>query len=227
MAIDIEESLHERGLVVNECIPTTLQEIEKNKQLKGVPEHATAGGGEPLQPPKSKSDMFWTCITSFSHPQNGENLVDEIYGRLVRTHQWGKKGTSLMQRWGVECLLHRWSNDHQQVGTPTQFLTLTPTETLCLLTYITEPYTSNGRKHNCLKIQWPDLLNDTVTNCLKAHTDQGSDTKLKAHLSEGDDSAIYLHTTEDDGSPPELILADVGYLVEAATASQQQSPMRQ
>ena len=126
-----------------------------------------------------------------------------------------------MQWLGVEYLMLRWSNDYQRIATTTQVLTLTPTETLCLLTYITEPYTSNRRKHNCLKIQWPDLLNDTVTNCLKAHTDQGgsSDTKLKAHLSEGDDSTFYLHTTEDDGSPPEMILAHFGYLVEAATAS--------
>ena len=93
LAIDVEDFLHESGIVVNECFPTTLQEIEKNKQLKGVPEHATAeaAGGDPLRPPKSKSDMFWTCITSFTHPENGENLLDEIYGRLVRTHKWGKK----------------------------------------------------------------------------------------------------------------------------------------
>ena len=191
LAGDIEDFMHESGLVVNECIPSTLKEIEKNKQLKGgVPEHAAITGGEPLRPLKSKSDMFWTCITSFSHPQTNENLLDEMYGRLVRTHRWGEKGTNLMQWWGVECLLHRWSNDYQHIATPTQILTLTPTETLCLLTYITEPYSSNGRKHNCLKIHWPDLLNDTVTNCLKAHMDQTSDSsssKLKAHLSEGDD----------------------------------------
>ena len=169
LAYDAEDFLHESGLVVNECIPTTLKEIEKNKQLKGMPGLVAAGaGGETLRPPKSKSDMFWTCITSFSHPQSNENFVDEIYGRLVRTHKWGMKGTNLMQWWGVECLMHRWSNDHQHIGTPIQFLTLTPTETLCLLTYITEQYTSNGRKHNCLKIQWPDLLNETVTNCLNS-----------------------------------------------------------
>ena len=48
LAIDIEDFMHESGLVVNECIPSTLKEIEKNKQLKGVPEHATVAGGEPL-----------------------------------------------------------------------------------------------------------------------------------------------------------------------------------
>ena len=223
LAVDIEEFMHESGLVVNECIPSTLKEIEKNKQLKGVPEHAVAGG-EPLQPPKSKSDMFWTCITSFSHPQTNENLIDEMYGRLVRTHRWGEKGTNLMQWWGVECLLHRWSNDYQHIATPTQILTLTPTETLCVLTYITEPYSSNGRKHNCLKIHWPDLLNDTVTTCLRPHMDQtstssSSSSKLKAYLTEGDDSTIYLHSTTDDGSPPEMMIADFASLVEKATAS--------
>ena len=233
LAIDIEDFMHESGLVVNECIPSTLKEIEKNKQLRGVPEHAAVAGGEPLRPPKSKSDMFWTCITSFSHPQTNENLLDEMYGRLVRTHRWGEKGTNLMQWWGVECLLHRWSNDYQHIATPTQILTLTPTETLCLLTYITEPYSSNGRKHNCLKIQWPDLLNDTVTNCLKAHMDQTSDSsssssKLKAHLLEGDDSTIYLHSTTDDGSPPEMMIADFASLVEKATAASSSisSPVR-
>ena len=231
LAIDIEDFMHESGLVVNECIPSTLKEIEKNKQLKGAPEHAA--GGEPLRPLKSKSDMFWTCITSFSHPQTNENLLDEMYGRLVRTHRWGEKGTNLMQWWGVECLLHRWSNDSQHIATPTQILTLTPTETLCLLTYITEPYSSNGRKHNCLQIHWPDLLNDTVSNCLKPHMDQTSDSisssKLKAHLSEGDDSTIYLHGTTDDGSPPEMMITDFASLVEKATAassSASSSPVR-
>ena len=230
LAVDVEDFLHESGLVVNECIPTTLKEIEKNKQLKGMSEHAAAGG-EPLQPPKSKSDMFWTCITSFSHPQTNENLLDEMYGRLVRTHNWGRKNTNLMQWWGVECLLHRWSNDNNRIATQTQILTLTPTETLCLLTYITEPYTSNGTKHNCLKIHWPDLLNDTVTNCLRAHTDQGasssdSSSKLKAHLSEGDDSTIYLHTTTGDGSPPEMMLTDFATLVETSQKHASSSPMR-
>ena len=88
LAFDVEDFLHESGLVVDEYILTTLQEIEKNKQLKGVPGLVAAGaGGEPLRSPKSKSDMFWTCITSFFHPQTSENFVDEIYGRLVRTHK--------------------------------------------------------------------------------------------------------------------------------------------
>ena len=229
LAVDVEEFLHESGLVVNECIPTTLKEIEKNKQLKSLSEHAAAGG-EPLRPPKSKSDMFWTCITSFSHRQTNENLLDEMYGRLVRTHRWGHKNTNLMQWWGVECLMHRWSNDNCRIATPTQILTLTPTETLCLLTYITEPYTSHGTKHNCLKIHWPDLLNDTVTNCLKAHTDQGASSsdssKLKAHLSEGDDATIYLHTTTGDGSPPEMMLTDFATLVEISQKQSSSSPMR-
>ena len=231
LAADVEDFLHESGLVVNECIPTTLKEVETNKLLKGLSEHAaiTAGGGEPLRPPKSRSDMFWTCITSFTHPQTNENMLDEMYGRLVRTHRWGEKGSKLMQWWGVECLLHRWSNDNQRIVTPTQILTLTPTETLCLLTYITEPYSSNGRKHNCLEIHWPDLLNDTVTNYLC--TDQGgsssdSSSKLKAHLSEGDDSTIYLHSTTDDGSPPEMMLTDFASLVEAAAVSSSSSPIR-
>ena len=229
LGVDVEDFLHESGLVVNECIPTTLKEIEKNKQLKGLFEHAAAGG-EPLRPPKSKSDMFWTCITSFSHPQTNENLLDEMYGRLVRTHKWGRKNTNLMQWWRVECLMHRWSNDNNRIATSTQILTLTPTETLCLLTYITEPYTSHGTKHNCLKIHWPDLLNDTVTNCLRAHTDQGASSsdssKLKAHLSEGDDATIYLHTMTGDGSPPEMMLTDFATLVEVSQKQSSSSPMR-
>ena len=106
LAFDVEDFLHESGLVVDECILTTLQEIEKNKQLKGVPGLVAAGaGGEPLRPPKSKSDMFWTCITSFFHPQSSENFVDEIYGRLVRTHKWRKKEQTLCSggEWNVSC----------------------------------------------------------------------------------------------------------------------------
>ena len=153
-----------------------------------------------------------------------------MYGRLVRTHRWGRKNTNLMQWWGVECLMHRWSNDNSRIATPTQILTLTPTETLCLLTYITEPYTSHGTKHNCLKSHWPDLLNDTVTNCLRGHTDQGASSsdssKLKAHLSEGDDATIYLHTTTGDGSPPEMMLTDFATLVETSQKHSSSSPMR-
>ena len=139
---DVEDFLHKSGFVVNQCVPMKLQELEKNKQLKGVPGLA------------------------------GENLVDKMYGRLVRTHIWGQKGTNLMQWWGVECRMHRWSYDRQCLGTPTQFITLAPTKTLCLLTYITVPYKSSGRKHNCLKTECPDLLNEIITNCLKEQTEQ-------------------------------------------------------
>ena len=135
-----------------------------------------------------------------------------------------------MNWWGVECLMHRWSNDNSRIATPTQILTLTPTETLCVLTYITEPYTSHGTKPNCLKIHWPDLLNDTVTNFLRDHTDQGASSsdssKLKAHLSEGDDATIYLHTTTGDGSPPEMMLTDFAALVDTSQKKQSSSPMR-
>ena len=105
LGIDVEDFLQESGLVVNECIPTTLKEIEKNKHLKSVSQHATTAGGEPLRPLKSKSDMFWTCITSLFHPQTNENLLDEIYGRLVRTHRWGQKEQTLCSggEWNVSC----------------------------------------------------------------------------------------------------------------------------
>ena len=118
-----------------------------------------------------------------------------------------------MQWWGVECLMHRLSNNRQCLGTSTQLITLTPTETLCLLTYITDPYTSSGRKHKCLQTDWPDLLNDIIISCLKTQTDQESDTKLKAYLTEKDDSTIYLHIMEDDGSLPEMVLIDFAQLI--------------
>ena len=74
LALDITHFLHERGLVVNQCVPTTLQEIEKNTQIKSLPRLASAG--EPYLPPKSKSDRIWELITVYYHPQTGDNLVD-------------------------------------------------------------------------------------------------------------------------------------------------------
>ena len=146
LAFDVEDFLHESGLVVDDCIPTTLQDNEKNKQLKGVPGLVAAGaaGGEPLRPPKSKSDMFRTRIPSFSHQQTNENVVDEMYGRLVRTKLGGKgnKPYAVVRSGMSHAQMVKRS---QRIGTPTQFITLTPTETLCILTYIREPYTSNGR----------------------------------------------------------------------------------
>ena len=75
LAIDVEDFLHKSGLVVNECIPTTLQEIEKNKQLKGVPEHATAAGGEPLRPPQIKKRHVLDLHNTIFPPTNKRNFA--------------------------------------------------------------------------------------------------------------------------------------------------------
>ena len=150
------------------------------------------------------------------HPQTGESITDEICGRLVRTCKWSKKGTSPMHWWGVECMIHRWSNDCKEIASPTQFISLTPNETLCLLTYITTPYTTPGTT-NCLMSEWADLLNDVINNCLKPKT-YSDTTTFKTQLSKEDDCTIYLHNTEnmEDGVPPEMVLADFGKLVKAA-----------
>ena len=120
----------------------------------------------------------------------------------------------------MECLLHRWSNNGQALASSTQVISLTPAETLCLLTYITDLYTLFG-KTNCLKREWPHPTNYIINNCLTPTT-QGGETKLKAHLTEGDDSTIYMYTTEQDGSHPGMVLTYFPPLIEAS----QHSPSR-
>ena len=95
----MKDFLQESILVVNQCIPTKLQEIEKTKHLRHPSGLIPSAAGEPLLPPQSN--------TAFSHQQTGENITDEIYGRLVRICKWGKKGTSTMQWWGVDYTMHR------------------------------------------------------------------------------------------------------------------------
>ena len=43
LALDVEDFLHEACLVVNQRVPTNLQEIEKNKQLKSLRKLASVG----------------------------------------------------------------------------------------------------------------------------------------------------------------------------------------
>ena len=93
--------------------------------------------------------QFWTCISTFSHPQTQERTTDEMYTHLFRTSTWAEEGTDCMKWWGINCMLHRLSLHQKELTPPTSFLTLSPTETLCLLTYITEPCTKD-QATNCL-----------------------------------------------------------------------------
>jgi len=58
LAMDMEDFLQESGLVVNQCIPIKLWDIEKNKHLKNVPGlTSAAAAGKPL-PPISNNGVF-------------------------------------------------------------------------------------------------------------------------------------------------------------------------
>ena len=63
LAINMEQLFHQNGLVVNQSIPLQMAELEKNKQLKNP-----LSNGQALPAPVSKSDFFWICIITFTHP---------------------------------------------------------------------------------------------------------------------------------------------------------------
>jgi len=68
-------------------------------------------------------------------------------------------------------MLHRWSNDRKELASPTQYISLTPKEMLCLLMHITIPYKTEGTT-NCLIREWAGLFNDIMNNCLKSKMQQ-------------------------------------------------------
>ena len=215
LAIDIEKYLQESGLVVNESIPLKLEDIEKNKQLH-LPNVIPNKMGEALN-----TEKFWTCISTFSHPQTQERTTDEMYARLVRTSTWAEEGTDCMKWWGVNCMLHRWSLDQKELTSPTSLLTLSPKETLCLLSYLTEPYTKD-QATNCLLREYPDLLNDVITRCIMRPTSANQSSILSPE--DDDDNTMYVSNVQFHDPPADIVLTDFGKAVKMALNKEHSAP---
>ena len=207
LATAMEKVFHQHGLLVNQSVPLQLSEIEKKKALKHPLRNSI-----PLPAPVARGDLFWTVLCTFHHPQNKEQCIDEMYGRLIRTHKWGKQNTKPIQWWGIECTIHRWSTTQGDLFQPSQNLSFTPNETLSFLTYITAPYTYDGAS-NCLKEEWASLLHELV-NSLKASSSDNTDNETitkRTHLSEQDDCTSFTHTLPlEYDDLPELIIKDFG-----------------
>ena len=206
LAIAMEKVFHQHGLLVNQSVPLQLSEIEKNKAVKNP-----LRNGVPLPAPVARGDLFWTSLCTFHHPQNKEQRIDEMYGRLVRTHKWGKQNTKPVQWWGIECTIHRWSTTQGDLFQPSQNLSFTPNKTLSFLTYITAPYAYDGAS-NCLKEEWASLLHEVV-NSRKAPTSDNADEKItkRTQLSEEDDCTSFTHTLPlEYDDLPDLVIKDFG-----------------
>ena len=206
LAINMEKIFQQHGLLVHHSIPLQLNDIEQNKALKNP-----LRNGVPLPAPTARGDLFWTQLCTFFHPQTKEQCADEMYGRLVRTHRWGKPNTKTIQWWGIECTVHRWSTTQGNLFQPSQNLSFTPNETLSFLTYITAPYTYDGAS-NCLKEEWASLLHELVNSLTASTSDNASETITKrTHLTEDDDCTSFTHTLPlEYDDLPELVIKDFG-----------------
>ena len=206
LAINMEKIFHQHGLLVNHSVPLQLSDIEQNKALKNP-----LRNGVPLPAPIARGDLFWTLLCTFFHPQTKEQCADEMYGRLARTHKWGKPNTKPIQWWGIECTVHRWSTTQGNLFQPSQNLSFTPNETLSFLTYITAPYTYDGAS-NCLKEEWASLLHELVNSLTASTSDSANETITKrTHLTEDDDCTSFTHTLPlEYDDLPELVIKDFG-----------------
>ena len=94
MGLAIENYLRDTsGLVVGQCIPTLHKEIQIMKNCK-LPTVTKPGGTTSI----SRDNIFWTIISQFPNPQTKKQTCkDEMYGVLVRTQQWGKPNTDILQ----------------------------------------------------------------------------------------------------------------------------------
>ena len=216
LAINMEKIFQQHGLLVNHSIPLQLNDIEQNRALKNP-----LRNGVPLPAPTARGDLFWTQLCTFFHPQTKEQCSDEMYGRLIRTHRWGKPNTKPIQWWGIECTVHRWSTTQGNLFQPSQNLSFTPNETLSVLTYITAPYTYD-RASNCLKEEWASLLHELVNSLTASTSDNANETITKrTHLTEDDDCTSFTHTLPlEYDDMPELVNKDFGKSIPKTPPSQ-------
>ena len=199
MALAIEKHLCETaGLVVGESIPTTLEDIEKMKNCKPPPATKTGKSSHKTK----KQDIFWTVISQFPHPvTKKQTCKDEMYGILVRTSQWGKPKTDKRHWFGVKVVMQRQDTVQKELFRDNSILILQSQETLALLKYLTQPFTSIG-SHTLISQEWPELLNDVIKEKLmkkganldtinSTHTLQEDNSDCCTYLGDADETGIY------------------------------------
>ena len=93
----------------------------------------------------SRDNIFWTIISQFPNPQTKKQTCkDEMYGVLVRTQQWGKPNTNILQWFGVKVVMQRQDTALKELFKDNSMLVLHSQETLALLKYLTQPFTNPG-----------------------------------------------------------------------------------
>ena len=205
MGLAIEIYLRDTtGLVVGQCIPTLQKEIQimKNQVL---PQMSKPGGTTNI----SRDNIFWTIISQFPNPQTKKQTCkDEMYGVLVRTQQWGKPHTDKLQWFGVKIVMQRQDTALKELFKENSMLILHSQETLALLKYLTQPFTTPGSR-TLLSDVWPELLNDVVVEkLLKKGTDLDT-VHQEQHLHEdATDLCTYLG---DGGSSSPCLLEMTNY----------------
>ena len=125
--------------------------------------------------------------------------------------------------------MHRWSHSQGAPVMPSQILTLTPSELVSFLSYLTAPYTMPGAT-NCLRREWAALLHD-VSNTLmqsSAYSQQHQEQTNKAHLSQEDDCTTYTRILPSEygctDGQPSLSLQDIGKLLQDTINNTSQEP---
>ena len=110
-------------------------------------------------------------------------------------------------------MLHRWSLDQKEVTSPTSFLTLSPKETLCLLTNVTEPYTKD-QATNFLLREYLDLLNNVITHRIMKPASANQSSILSPE--DNNDNTMYVSNVQFHDPPADIVLTDFGKAVRMA-----------
>ena len=205
MGLSIEKYLRDTtGLVVGQCIPTLQKEIQIMKD-QVLPQVSKPGGTTNI----SRDNIFWTIISQFPNPQTKKQTCkDEMYGVLVRTQQWGKPHTDKLQWFGVKIVMQRQDTALKELFKDNSMLILHSQETLALLKYLTQPFTTPGSS-TLLSDVWPELLKDVVVEkLLKKGTDLDTVHQEQHIHEEATDLCTYLG---DGGSSSPCLLEMTNY----------------
>ena len=150
----------EKGMFVNETIPTIQALIDENKK-RPAQKHITHHGNMADQ----VINAHWKKTVAFTNPQSHTDTRDEVTGFLIRTEHWGDKAVNPMNWWGITIYAHRIDDGTKEMISPNSYLTFSPKETLSFLTYIIAPY-KDKKYETVLKLHLSTLLHEVVSNLM-------------------------------------------------------------
>ena len=172
---EFEKFFHKnKGMFVNESIPSAKYDVDENKKRNQKSSSLTMSGE--ITTTKINTRAFWRQIVSFINPQTHLDTKDEVQGILTRTENWGITKDPLTW-WGITCIAHRIDEKTKELINNTSFLSLSPKETLALLTYIISPYIGSKKK-TCLQTNFPSLLNDLIKYAMNENLSDAASTRL-------------------------------------------------